>query len=427
MAENYRNPSGRSEEWRGGRESGSGRSRFRGDDEQRFGSDRDDRARYGRGFEGERSYPRDAYSEEFGHRSGRQREDAGERGPGSRYYGDRGASNADYRNYAGDYERESRPHDDEGRFGGSNRFESAEDRGYRDRDLGGPELTLTRDRGTATSRWREDLGSGGSYFDTGTYVDDGDSWRGFGRDFERARRQVQQENDFGSFRERDRDTSGDYRNYGRSSYGAQSNYGRGEDASPWRGQQREGYEDRSSWNYGGQGAGSGSTAGAYAYDRDYGSVGARGESRGYASQSFRGRGPKGYQRSDERLKEMICERLTDDPAIDASNVTIEVNGQCVKLTGTVDDRSTKYEIEELVENFGSVKDIDNQLRVQSSRRESTGAQGSQQSRPGSDWEAGSGSTTPTSSQARGESRTGTGTTSGASAGTPSAGSTGRKN
>jgi hypothetical protein len=31
------------------------------------------------------------------------------------------------------------------------------------------------------------------------------------------------------------------------------------------------------------------------------------------SRGFAGRGPKGYQRSDERIREDICERLADDP------------------------------------------------------------------------------------------------------------------
>jgi hypothetical protein len=95
------------------------------------------------------------------------------------------------------------------------------------------------------------------------------------------------------------------------------------------------------------------------------------------SGAHRGKGPKGYTRSDERLKEVICEKLTDDPMIDASEINIEVTGQAVKLTGTVDDRSTKYEVEELVERCGGVKDIDNQLRVRSGSQ--IGSQGGSQS------------------------------------------------
>lgn len=132
---------------------------------------------------------------------------------------------------------------------------------------------------------------------------------------------------------------------------------------------------------------------------------------------------------------MICERLTEDPQIDASNITIEVKDQVVKLTGTVDDRSTKYEIEELVEHCGNVKDIDNQLRVQSSQSgfgqssaqtnqtQGSQTQSGQQGRSSNDWEAGSNTTSTSGRETR--SSSGTSTTSGSS--TPSSGSTGRKN
>src|SRR5437867_195160 len=43
-----------------------------------------------------------------------------------------------------------------------------------------------------------------------------------------------------------------------------------------------------------------------------------------AHAGFRGVGPKGYLRSDERLTEVICERLTDDARIDASDITVAV-------------------------------------------------------------------------------------------------------
>ena len=423
MAHDYPNQSGRSDQSRGGRDSfGSDRDRYRSEGEHRFSSDRDER--YGnRGYEADRSPSSGGYSEEFRYRRSRNRDDMNDRELGSRYYGSRGSSGANYqsgRSYGGDYDREGQSRYDEGRFDEGSRFtQNSRESEYGNRDYGDAQFTLRRDRGTSTSRWHEDQGDGGGYFNTGSYVDDGGASRGFGRDFERARARVQQERDFGSQRDRQRETSGDYGSYGRSSYGAQSNYGRGsEQDRPWEASQRGSYDDRSSWNYGGSGqrAGSGSAGGAYGRD-------AAASASGYGSfsggQSYRGRGPQGYQRSDERLKEMICERLTDDPAIDASNVNVEVTGQTVKLSGTVDDRSTKYEIEELVENFGGVKDIDNQLRVQSSwsSHQASGSS-SQQQQQRSD--SASGSTT------RNEGRSGT--SSGASTtGSPSTGSTGRKN
>jgi osmotically-inducible protein OsmY len=78
---------------------------------------------------------------------------------------------------------------------------------------------------------------------------------------------------------------------------------------------------------------------------------------------FRGRGPKGYERSDARLLELICERLTEDPHVDASEVSVQVANKEVTLTGTVNDRWSKYHIEEIVEDCGGVREIHNQLRV----------------------------------------------------------------
>jgi len=78
--------------------------------------------------------------------------------------------------------------------------------------------------------------------------------------------------------------------------------------------------------------------------------------------SHRGRGPKGYTRTDERLRETICERLTDDPRIDAREIEVDVQQQKVTLRGSVNDRRTKYAVEELVENCGA-SEIENELRV----------------------------------------------------------------
>jgi osmotically-inducible protein OsmY len=76
-----------------------------------------------------------------------------------------------------------------------------------------------------------------------------------------------------------------------------------------------------------------------------------------------GRGPKGYTRSDERIQEDICERLTQHPAIDASDIEIEVKNGEVTLRGTVESRAVKHLVENMVETVTGVKDVHNQLRV----------------------------------------------------------------
>lgn len=87
----------------------------------------------------------------------------------------------------------------------------------------------------------------------------------------------------------------------------------------------------------------------------------------YHGPNFRGRGPKGYQRSDERLKEVICERLTEAPDIDASDITIRCKDGIVILEGSIADRRMKHRVEDLVDDCYGVKDIENHIRVAANR------------------------------------------------------------
>src|SRR5690606_22134319 len=79
--------------------------------------------------------------------------------------------------------------------------------------------------------------------------------------------------------------------------------------------------------------------------------------------NHRGKGPKGYQRSDQRIREDICERLSDEPVIDASEISIEVSEGRVTLEGHVYSRSMKHRTEDIVADCTGVKDIDNRLRL----------------------------------------------------------------
>lgn len=155
--------------------------------------------------------------------------------------------------------------------------------------------------------------------------------------------------------------SGEGGGYGSGEYGRGSQPG-------WGSPQEYGSQQRYGSQYGSQyGSGYGSSEGGYGSS---GSSGLTNWGRG----SQRGKGPKGYERSDDRLKEVICERLSDDPDIDASEISINVTGGTVKLTGTVDSRADKYSVEEMVANCSGVKDVDNQLRVQSGRSQSQAGQ-----------------------------------------------------
>ena len=77
----------------------------------------------------------------------------------------------------------------------------------------------------------------------------------------------------------------------------------------------------------------------------------------------RGRGPKGYRRSDERIKEDVNDRLSDDYYIDASDVEVAVENSEVTLTGTVKSRSDKRRIEDIAESVSGVTNVENRLRV----------------------------------------------------------------
>jgi len=77
-----------------------------------------------------------------------------------------------------------------------------------------------------------------------------------------------------------------------------------------------------------------------------------------------GRGPKGYQRSDDRIREDINEQLTRHPDIDASDIEIDVHNGEVTLKGAVEHRSVKRQAEDVAEQVSGVRQVHNQLRVE---------------------------------------------------------------
>jgi osmotically-inducible protein OsmY len=89
----------------------------------------------------------------------------------------------------------------------------------------------------------------------------------------------------------------------------------------------------------------------------------------------RGKGPAGYQRSDERIKEEVCQALSDDDHIDATHIEITVKSGEVTLSGHVNDRRTKRMAEDVVERIHGVKDVTNQIRVQSENQSNTNGNG----------------------------------------------------
>lgn len=84
------------------------------------------------------------------------------------------------------------------------------------------------------------------------------------------------------------------------------------------------------------------------------------------SGEHRGRGPKGYQRSDERIRDDVNDRLTEDPHIDASEIDVSVSSREVTLSGTVRDRFSKRHAEDIAESVSGVAHVQNNLRVRQS-------------------------------------------------------------
>jgi hypothetical protein len=80
-------------------------------------------------------------------------------------------------------------------------------------------------------------------------------------------------------------------------------------------------------------------------------------------QSHRGKGPRNYARSDERITEDLNERLMQDDDIDATHINVSVSNGEVTLEGTVEQRWMKHRIEDLAERCSGVKDVENKIRV----------------------------------------------------------------
>lgn len=90
----------------------------------------------------------------------------------------------------------------------------------------------------------------------------------------------------------------------------------------------------------------------FGYDRGRGAAG-----------PHAGRGPRGYQRSDERIREDVCDALCAHGYIDASDIEVTVANGEVTLVGVVRERPEKRMAEDAAEQVSGVREVHNQLRV----------------------------------------------------------------
>lgn len=95
----------------------------------------------------------------------------------------------------------------------------------------------------------------------------------------------------------------------------------------------------------------------------YGEAAHRGRERLPRVADHRGRGPRGYTRSDERIREEICECLAADSLLDASDIEVKVMEGDVSLAGSVGDRAARRRAEDLTEQVSGVRNVINGLRV----------------------------------------------------------------
>jgi hypothetical protein len=103
----------------------------------------------------------------------------------------------------------------------------------------------------------------------------------------------------------------------------------------------------------------------------YGGQGWRGYGEGWPGgreeagyRGYFGKGPRGYARSDERIREDVSDRLTEDWEIDASDIEVSVRNGEVTLSGTVNTRDEKRRAEDLAEAVPGVRHVQNNLRIQ---------------------------------------------------------------
>lgn len=104
-------------------------------------------------------------------------------------------------------------------------------------------------------------------------------------------------------------------------------------------------------------------SGYYARDEGWSGAGRRDEYIRGGEYDFSGVGPRNYRRSDERIAEDVCERLTDDREVDATDIEVHVENAEVFLTGRVGTRHEKRRAEDLALRCHGVHDVRNDLRV----------------------------------------------------------------
>ena len=95
---------------------------------------------------------------------------------------------------------------------------------------------------------------------------------------------------------------------------------------------------------------------------DYPSWGYPYEGAPWERRESRGKGPKGYRRSDEKIREDVNDRLSIG-YLDASDIEVACSGGHLVLTGTVGSRREKRLAENIADSVPGVLDVANRLEI----------------------------------------------------------------
>lgn len=343
----------------------------------------DDRGRHEHGHEGprERRYsdpsgPRDEHHRGYGHDVGAgDYRPFGSAGPGGDIGGREGPHRYASRSYDDRYGH--RGHPDE--FGGYREDQGREPPGMREHGL---------QQSGGGWRWQDDPSD--QDYSRSAYEPPGGHYRGRGRGRSRDSSGWRGRDDWNGQRDwggsESEWSSGRSRSGGWSGAGRDSGHGYGHRAGQWQGSRVGGHGggiDHRGWDH----------------DQDSGHGGRR--EPGFRG-GFYGQPPKGYTRSDERIREDVCERLTHED-VDAGNVEVSVSEGTVTLTGTVGERWMKHRMEDLADACSGVRDVRNELRVQ--RNGSQGGQGERQGGQAGSPQAGSDRSGPGAGKGQGSGTT----------------------
>jgi hypothetical protein len=188
-----------------------------------------------------------------------------------------------------------------------------------------------------------------------------------------ARRYAQQHRDFGYGNRfgRDEDERSRRGDFGSGSYGRRSSFGGGAYEGGYGGSSGSG-------QYGGFGRGGQGYEGS-AYGGGFGGGMSLDEGRfstrpnyGQSQTRRSGNSPKGYKRSDDRIREDVCDRLSERWDVDSGGIEVSVSNGEVTLSGNVPERGMKFRAESICDGVSGVSEVHNQLRVQQDQQSRQG-------------------------------------------------------